>query len=132
MGVEGPADGSLNLATSHYESLEIAIETVIQAYLSNLSKTEQLVYEKLLSEHVIELPSAKLLKESKDEAYKDILESPYLRNFFQLRNAGRSLNTLKGIGKNKITQFSPHSLSKNMCQKFKQYSILLLIILCWL
>ena len=114
MGVKGPTDGSLNLATSHYETLEIAVETVIQAYLSNLSRAEKLEFETLLFDHVIESPSAQLLTESRDEAYKDILESPYLKQLFQLRNAGRSLNSLKGIGSNKITQFNPHSMNKDV------------------
>ena len=34
--------------------------------------------------------------------------SPYLREFLALRNSGRSLDTLLGIGPDQVTVFSPH------------------------
>ncbi len=62
----------------------------------------------LLLDNVVTLPTQAIADGLKDETYKDILGSPYLRDFLALRNAGRSLDNLVGLGANQVTIFNPH------------------------
>ena len=54
------------------------------------------------------LPTQSIADGLKEEAYKDVLGSPYLRDILALRNSGRSLDALHGIGPDQMTVFSPH------------------------
>ncbi len=97
-----------NLGTSFFKPLDQAINDIL--LLSNPPSTTQRRSEiaYLLLDNVVQLPTQAISDGLKDEAYKDILGSPYLRDFLALRNAGRSLDSLVGIGPDQITIFSPH------------------------
>jgi hypothetical protein len=62
----------------------------------------------LLLDNVVQLPTEVILTGVKEEAYRDILESPYLQAFLSLRNAGRSIDNLFGSKPDTVTVFNPH------------------------
>jgi hypothetical protein len=59
-------------------------------------------------DNVVQLPTQQIASNLKDEVYRDVLGSPYLRDFLAMRNSGRSLDALAGIGAKQLTIFSPH------------------------
>ena len=59
-------------------------------------------------DNVVQLPTQAIADGLKEEAYKDVLGSPYLRDFLSFRNSGRSLDALLGIEPNQLRVFSPH------------------------
>jgi hypothetical protein len=97
-----------NLGTSFFLPLDEAVDTALK--LTNPPSTEgrHTELKNLLLDNIVSLPTQKFADELKDEAYKDILSSPYLRDFFALRNAGRSLDNLVGIGPDKLTICCPN------------------------
>ena len=86
------------------EAIDIALSTTTP--LADRKRKSELT--ELLLENVIEVPLNKISEEVRDETYKDILGSPYLRDLMALRNAGRSMNALRGIGTNQLTYCHPN------------------------
>ena len=99
---------SPNLATAFFKPIEEAIDDALSTTqpLADLKRKSELT--ELLLENVIEVPLDEISNEVRDETYKDILGSPYLRAFMALRNAGRSMNALRGIGANQLTFCHPN------------------------
>lgn len=97
-----------NLGTAFFKPLDQAINDILS--ISNPPSTSQRRSEiaNLLNDNIVQLPTQAIADGLKDEAYKDILGSPYLRDFLSLRNSGRSLDSLVGIGPDQVTIFSPH------------------------
>lgn len=102
------ANSSPNLATSFFKPLEEAIDEVLIATNPPSDSLRRAQIKNLLLDNVVLLPTFKILEGAKDEAYKDILGSPYLRELLSLRNTGRSLDNLVGSEPNKVTVFNPH------------------------
>lgn len=100
-------NNSLNIATSHFKPIDEAIDIVLK--ITNPPSTDEIKkkIKELLLNNVLEVPSETLLADARDEAYKDI-QSPYLRDFLELRNAGRSIENLIGSEPNKVVIFNPH------------------------
>ena len=86
------------------EAIDIALSTTTP--LADPKRKSELT--ELLLENVIEVPLNKISDEVRDETYKDILGSPYLRDLMALRNAGRSMNALRGLGANQLTFYHPN------------------------
>jgi hypothetical protein len=97
-----------NLATSYFVPLDEAIDVVLSNTNPPSTLESRTALKSLLLDNVVSLPTERIANELKDEAYKDILDSPYLRDFLALRNAGRSLDHLTGIGPDQFTIFNPH------------------------
>ena len=97
-----------NLGTAFFKPLDQAISDVLS--VTNPPSTTQRRSEitNLLGDNIIQLPTQAIAEGLRDETYRDILGSPYLRDFLALRNAGRSLDDLMGISPDQITVFSPH------------------------
>jgi hypothetical protein len=97
-----------NLATSFFLPLDEAIDTAIAA--TNPPSTTQRKREitNLLIDKVAILPTQSIFEGLKQEAYRDVEGSPYLRDFLSFKNGGRSLDRLKGIKPDQVTVFSPH------------------------
>lgn len=97
-----------NLGTAFFKPLDQAIADAL--LLTNPPSTVERRSEvtNMLIDNVIQLPTQAIVDGLKDEAYKDVLGSPYLRDFLALRNSGRSLDALHGINPNQLTVFSPH------------------------
>lgn len=97
-----------NLGTAFFKPLDHAINDILS--ISSPPSTSQRRSEiaNLLKDNIVQLPTQVIADGLRDEAYKDILGSPYLRDFLTLRNSGRSLDSLVGIGSNQVTIFSPH------------------------
>ena len=97
-----------NLGTAFFKPLDQAIADALS--LTNPPSTIERRSEitNLLLDNVLHLPTQAIADGLKDEAYKDVLGSPYLRDFLALRNSDRSLDALLGIGPDQVTVFSPH------------------------
>ena len=97
-----------NLADAFFKPIEEAIDDALSTTrpLADAKRKSELT--ELLSENVIEVPLNKISNEVRDETYKDILGSPYLRDFMALRNAGRSLNALPGLSANQLMYYHPN------------------------
>lgn len=97
-----------NLATSFFKPLDEAIDDALIATNPPSDAAQRTQIKNLLLDNVVLLPTTKILEGVKDEAYKDILGSAYLRDLLSLRNTGRSLDNLVGSEPNKVTVFNPH------------------------
>jgi hypothetical protein len=102
-----PSSGA-NLATSFFKPLDEAIDDALIATNPPSDSSRRTEIKNLLLDNIVLLPTTKILEGVKEEAYKDILGSPYLRDLLSLRNNGRSLDNLVGSEPNKVTVFNPH------------------------
>jgi hypothetical protein len=99
-----------DLGIGFYGPLDEAIETAIRNTNPPSSEKRRSELTNLLLENVITLSVDQMAKELKEESYRDIQNSPYLRDFLALRNAGRSLDNLLGPGPAQLSIFNPHYL----------------------
>jgi hypothetical protein len=97
-----------NLAVSNFKPLDQAIDDALIATNPSSTNDRRNSIRNLLLDKVTVLPTEKILTGVKDEAYKDILESSYLRDFLSLRNADRSIENLIGGKSDTILIFNPH------------------------
>ena len=97
-----------NLAYAFFKPIDEAIDDALSMTTPIADPKRKSELTELLSENVIEVPLNKISDEVRDETYKDILGSPYLRDLMALRNAGRSMNALRGIGANQLTYCHPN------------------------
>lgn len=97
-----------NLAISHFKQLDEAIDDALIATNPPSSSERRTLIKNLLFDNIISLPTESLLSGVKDEAYADIRDSAYLREFLSLRNAGRSIDNLFGSKPDTVTVFNPH------------------------
>ena len=106
----GPQSGKTpNLFHSYFAPLDEAIDTAIKTTtpLSSVRRASELT--NLLIDKVLPVGANIEMTSFRDETYKDILGSPYLRNFLSIRNEGRHLDSLKGINANQVRIYSPHA-----------------------
>ncbi|WP_299489887.1 SEC-C metal-binding domain-containing protein [uncultured Shewanella sp.] len=93
------------LLSGYFKSLDEALN--IGVSYSNLKN------HKGLSNAILDkaIPVTKNLKmiDFREETYRDILDSPYFKDFLSIRNRGVSLNKLNGIKKNSIKIYNPHT-----------------------
>lgn len=108
--VDGPnkATNTPNLGTTFFKSLDHAISHVLSVSNPPSSSDRRSEITNLLFDNIVEVPIQTISDGLKDEAYRDILGSPYLRDFMSLRNAGRSLDKLVGLESDQLTIFNPH------------------------
>lgn len=97
-----------NLGTAFFKPLDQAIADTLSVTNPPSTIERRSEVTNLLLDNVLQLPTQAIADGLKDEAYKDVLGSPYLRDFLALRNSGRSLDALLGIGSDQVTVFSPH------------------------
>lgn len=97
-----------NLGTAFFKPLERAISDALSVTNPPSMPERRAQITNMLLDNVVQLPTQQIADGLKDEAYRDVQGSPYLRDFLALRNAGRSLDHLSGIEPNQITVFSPH------------------------
>jgi len=97
-----------NLATTFFKPLEITVDDILRITNppSSIRRRNEIV--RLLMDTVLAVPTERIAASLKEETHKDIMGSPYLRDFLSLRNSGRSLDALAGTGKNTVTVFNPH------------------------
>jgi hypothetical protein len=102
-----------NLALSFFQPVEQAIDVVLA--VSNPPSTAQRRSEikNLLLDNLVQLPMDSIVNGLKEESYRDILGSPYLRDFMALRNLGKSLDNLRGAKSNGVVTFNPASKPKD-------------------
>ena len=99
-----------NLGYAFFKPIDEAIDDALSTTAPLADPRRKSELTELLTENVIEVPLNKISDEVRDETYKDILGSPYLRDLMALRNAGRSMNALLGIGENQLTYCHPNYL----------------------
>ncbi|MCY4397448.1 MAG: SEC-C domain-containing protein [Rhodospirillaceae bacterium] len=97
-----------NLGYAFFKPIDEAIDIALSTTTPFADPKRKSELTELLSENVVEIPLNKISDEVRDETYKDILGSPYLRDLMALRNAGRSMNALRGIGANQLTYCHPN------------------------
>ncbi|MFZ0996670.1 MAG: SEC-C metal-binding domain-containing protein [Candidatus Sulfotelmatobacter sp.] len=97
-----------NLEMAFFKPLDHAIRDVLTVTNPPSTVERRSQITNLLLDNVVTLPTQAIADGLKDETYKDILGSPYLRDFLAFRNAGRSLDNLVGLGANQVTIFNPH------------------------
>lgn len=97
-----------NLATSHFLSLDAAIDTAFIAMNPPSSLETRHRYKTLLLDRTAQLATESLLEGVRAEAYRDIKESPYLQALLSIRNGGRSIENLAGSKEDTVTVFNPH------------------------
>ncbi|ABL99842.1 SEC-C metal-binding domain-containing protein [Shewanella amazonensis] len=99
-----------NLFHSYFAPLDEAIDTAIKTTTPPSSSDRASVLKNLLIDKILPVGNKIEMDSFRDETYKDILGSPYLRNFLSIRNEGRSLDALKGINANQVRIYSPHAI----------------------
>ncbi|MDE2773727.1 MAG: hypothetical protein OXI46_08490 [Gemmatimonadota bacterium] len=99
-----------NLGYAFFKPIDEAIDDALSTTTPLADPKRKSELTKLLSKNVIEVPLDKISNEVRDETYKDILGSPYLRALMALRNAGRSMNALCGIDANQLMYCHPNYL----------------------
>lgn len=97
-----------NIATSHFQPLDEAIDSVLTAMNPPTSQADRTKLKNLLLDSVVLLPTETILNGVKEEAYRDIRESPYLQALLSIRNAGRSIDNLLGASPDKVVVYNPH------------------------
>lgn len=97
-----------DLGTSFFLPLDEAVEVALTNTNPPSTAERRKVLKNLLLDNIISLPIETLSHDLKEETYKDILNSEYLKDFLSIRNAGRSLDNLVGIQSNQVTLFSPN------------------------
>lgn len=97
-----------NLAISHFKPLDEAIDDALVATNPPSTPERRAKIKNLLLDNVVTLPTETILAGVKEEAYADILNSAYLRDFLSIRNAGRSIENLVGSRPDTVTIFNPH------------------------
>jgi len=97
-----------NLATAFFKPIDEAIHDTLAITNPPSDGQRRSELTNLLLDNVVQLPTQVIVDGLRDEAYRDVLGSPYLRDFLLLRNAGRSLDSLLGIGPDQMVAFSPH------------------------
>lgn len=107
-------DPTPNLATSFYKPIDEAINTAITLTKPHSNSKRRSELNKMLLDNIVLLPTTDITKDLRNESYEDILHSPYLKDLLSLRNAGRSISNLRGIGPNKLTSFNPHFGNENI------------------
>lgn len=107
---EGPNNPNkhANLAHSYFKPLDRAIDIALVATNPPSSETRRAQIRSLLIDNIVELPTREVLLEAKQEAYADITNSPYLREFMEVRNSSLDLDNIKGARPDKFTIFNPH------------------------
>lgn len=96
-----------NLATSHFLPLDAALDTAFLLMNPPSTIETRQRYKKLIIDSVVQLPTEAILEGVREEAYRDIRESPYLQSIMSIRNAGRSIDNLRGVKPNTVTIFNP-------------------------
>lgn len=99
-----------NLFLSYFAPLDEAIDTAIKTTTPNSSVRRASELKNLLIDKILPVGTNIEMSSFRDETYKDILGSPYLRNFLSIRNEGRHLDALKGINANQVRIYSPHAV----------------------
>ncbi|MDO8333693.1 MAG: SEC-C domain-containing protein [Nitrosomonas sp.] len=97
-----------NLAISHFKRLDEAIDDALIATNPPSTNDRRASIKNLLLDNITVLPTEAMLSGVKEEAYADIRDSAYLREFLSLRNAGRSIDNLFGSKPDTVTIFNPH------------------------
>jgi hypothetical protein len=98
-----------NLLHSYFTQLDEAIDTALVRTLPVASHKRKIELTNLLLDKVVPIDSKVALKSFREETYKDVLGSPYLQDFFSIRNRGRGLNHLRGIKADQMLIFDPNS-----------------------
>lgn len=106
-GPDRPKDYA-NLGTAFFKPLDQAIADTLSVTNPPSTIERSSAITNLLLDNIVQLPTQSIANGLKDEVYKDVLGSPYLRDFLSLRNAGRSLDELCGINADQLTIYSPH------------------------
>jgi len=97
-----------NLATSHFQPLDEAIEAMFIAMNPPSTSEIRQKYKSLLLDRTAQLATQSILEGVRAEAYRDIRDSPYLQAMLSIRNGGRSIENLEGSKANTVTVFNPH------------------------
>lgn len=97
-----------NLATSHFLPIEEAIDAAFLALNPPSTVGMRHRFKSLLLKQTAQLATGQVLEEVREEAYRDIRESPYLQDLLSIRNAGRTIENLAGIKPNTVAVFNPH------------------------
>jgi len=101
---------NLNLAHTYFTPIDEAIDVVLATTNPHSTANRRSELKNLLLDNVVLLPTKQIInKDLINESYEDILHSPYLMDFLSLRNAGRSISHLRGLGPNQITIYNPHA-----------------------
>lgn len=103
-----PDNKEPNLFHSYFAPLDQAIDTIIKTTTPVSSSKRSSELTNLLLDNVVSVGTSIEMNAFRDETYKDILESPYLRAFLSMRNEGRSLDRLKGIDTKSVRIYTPH------------------------
>jgi len=103
-------DAKNNLFYSYFSPLDECIETALSNTNPVPGSVRKQELTNLLLDNVIPVVENIDHNTFKNETYKDISESPYLRNFLSYKNRGRSLNNLKGIRANEVRTYAAHNV----------------------
>jgi hypothetical protein len=99
---------SSNLGLAFFQPLDEAIDTALASTNPPSNPSRRVRIRKLLIDNVVELSVKEIAGSLSEETYSDILGSAHLRELFLLRNAGRSMKSLLGIGPDQVTIYSPN------------------------
>lgn len=97
-----------NLGTAFFHPIDRAINDALALTNppSGIERRAQIT--NLLIDNIVQLPTQSIAENLKEETYKDILGSPYLRDALSIRNKGRSLDNIIGANPDQVIVFNPH------------------------
>jgi hypothetical protein len=108
-----------NFGTTFFSPLDEAVDFALKHTNPQPTEGRREELQNLLLDNIVSVPTRNIVDELTKESYKDILGSPYLRDLLALRNAGRSINHLKGLGPNQMTICAPHSPAPGMVPEIR-------------
>jgi len=98
-----------NLFHSYFAPLDECIDIALRTTTPIANTNRKKILTNLLLDKVVPVTTNIKPETFKDETYRDILGSPYFRQFLNFKNNGRTLDKLKGIKPNQMRMYSPHT-----------------------
>lgn len=104
----GTPKNEYTLSQGFFQPLDSALGIALRLTKPISSSTQASRIQNFIFDNVIELPAKDIVDGLADESYRDILSSPYLMNLLCIRNNGREISNLQGIGPNVFRYLNPY------------------------
>lgn len=104
-----PADEKNNILHAFFKPIDEALEMLLRVSNPPSTDLRRNELQKLITDTTFQIPQGKLTCDLKEESYRDVLGSPYLRNMLSIRNTGRTLDQINNMAPTLFTICCPHN-----------------------